>query len=301
MLVKIVFTICVLLYTALISHALEYTKQEWQLSLSGENTMLLRIFSSLDEPGRVTLHTDGRPVFESPFNRGQLFGVCLDKGTRSPGFIMKEVMEGVGVEQTYVLNNVMGWQLIPITGGEGLSDVDMIEGCYSAKSDWSVNNVPISCECDFTGVINQQLVAEQWAEVLGAHQTGLYTSKLTNKLIPKELEDSAKVEQLLAQARADKLMIFDEQIMNRKWLILEYKNGVYDSFSLGLVKQDTKWRIWYHVLGNSKSFNGIKDLERLSENRLAATLCVEDCGWWGRSASVEINLNSLDFKVRELD
>ena len=104
---------------------------------------------------------------------------------------------------------------------------------------------------------------------------------------------------MLAQAQADKAIIFNETVNEHQWAIIEYKNGIYGSFSIGILKQDKHWSVWYYVLGNSKSFNTINDIERPSANRLSATLCIEGCNWWGKLANVDIGLDTLSLEVIE--
>ncbi|CAA0119460.1 hypothetical protein [Zhongshania aliphaticivorans] len=292
-----VSTLYILLSLVSFSHALEHSSHNWQLSAPGQKPMVLSISRGLDEPGIIILSADGDNVFKKPINRGELLGACLNKKTHFPSFIMTEVMDGVGLEQAYALSKENTWELITLPSVEGISNPKEITGCYRATSNWHINNEKISCECDFDKLIKPTSVANQWRDVLGDYQTGLYLNTLTAQLSPKKVDDTAQIERLLAQARASKEIIFEEGIKGNQWAIIEHKEGIYGSFSIGILKQNSQWLIWYYVLGNSKSFNAIDDIEHSSGNMLSATLCIEECDWWGRLANVDIRLDTLEFEI----
>jgi len=292
-----------LLYPVLLaassSHAFEQSSRNWQLTGPKQQSMALSIVNRPDEPGTLTLSVDGHALFERPMRHGELLGVCLDKRTRSPSFIVSDIMEGVGLEQASLLRKDTEWQLLAIPSVEGISRVDEIAGCYRTVSNWTLNGDVINCECDIDDLIKPQVMEEQWHDLLGDYQTGLYLNSLTGQLNPRVIDDTARVETLLAQARADEAIIFDETVNEYQWAIIEQKNGIYGSFSIGMLKQDMHWSVWYYVLGNSKSFNTINDVERLNTNRLSATVCIEGCDWWGKLANVDIGLDTLMIKVND--
>lgn len=288
-----------LFFAVQFGHALEASNRNWQLSAPGEKAMAISISSGFDEPGSLTLSIDQNNVFERPMNRGELYDVCLEKSTRYPSFIVTEVLEGIGVEQGYVLRKDASWQLITLPNVDGVESIDELEGCTTAASNWSLDGAAVNCECDFSGVIRQQLRGNNWHDLLGEFQTGLYLNASAAQLDPRLIEDTAQVDQLVAEARANEVITFEETVKNRHWAIIEHRNSIYGSFSLGMFKQDKHWAVWYYVLGNSKSFNAISNIDRPSENVLSGTLCITGCDWWGRLANVEISLDTFKVDVIE--
>ncbi|MBB5187552.1 hypothetical protein HNQ57_001821 [Zhongshania antarctica] len=288
-----------LFFVVQFSLALEASNRSWQLSAPGKKAMAISISSGFDEPGRLTLSIDKNNIFERPMNRGELYGVCLEKSTDFPSFIVAEVLEGVGLEQVYVLRKDNSWQLITLPSVGGVGSVDELEGCTTAASNWSLDGTTVNCECDFSGVIRQQLQWNNWHDLLGEFQTGLYLNASAAQLNPRIIEDAAQVDHLVAEARANEVITFEETVNNRHWVIIEHRNPIYGSVSLGMFKQDKQWSVWYYVRGNSKSFNAISDIDRPSENLLSGTLCIAGCDWWGSLASVDIALDTLMFAVVE--
>jgi hypothetical protein len=286
-----------LFFAASSTHALEYLSRSYQLSGPDQKSMALRISSRVDEIGTLTLSADSNEVFTSPINRGELLGICLEKGRDNPSFIMTEVLEGVGLEQAYVLSKNTDWQLRALNGVKGISSVDELAACYRAASNWTANGEAIRCECDFGDVLKQQLAVKQWHDLFGEYQTGLYLNESTSRLRPRVIGDTIQVERLLAQARADKAMTYEVTIAERQWAIVEHKDGIYGSVSIGMLKQGKHWFVWYYVLGNSKSFSAINNIDRLSVNIISATLCIEGCDWWGKLVDVDINLDTLQLQV----
>jgi len=292
-----------LLYPVLLavssSHALEQSSRNWQLTGPKQQAMALSIVNRPDEPGTLTLSVDGHALFERPMRHGELLGVCLDKRTRSPSFIVSDIIEGVGLEQASLLRKDTEWQLLAIPSVEGISRVDEIAGCYRTVSNWTLNGDAINCECDVDQLSKLKIFTDQWADLLNDYQTGVYFNESTSQLNPRGIENTAHIERLLKHARVYKSISFDEAVKGRRWLIIEHQNGVYGSFSLGLMKQKNRWFAWYYVPGNSKSFNTVSNIERSNANVLSAMLCIEGCNWWGKLASVDIGLDTLMIKVND--
>jgi hypothetical protein len=293
------FLIYLSLLAASSSHALEHSSRNWQLTAPEQKAMTLSIASRLDQPRILTLSVDGHTLFEKPMRHAELLGACQEKRTHAPRFIVSELMEGVGLEQAYMLRKNNGWQLLAIPSVEGISRVDEIAGCYRAASNWSLDGDAIDCECDVDKLSKPQLFTDQWADLLSDYQTGLYLNESTSEIKPRLIKNTAHIETLLERARANKSIRFEKAVKGRRWLIIEHKSSIYGSFSLGLIKQENYWSVWYYVRGNSKSFNTISDIENVKENLLSATMCTKECDWWGKSESVDIGLDTLILKVNE--
>jgi hypothetical protein len=290
------------LYLAMSSaQALDAANHTWQLSAPGQQTMTVSILNGLDEPGALMLNTESENLFQTSLNRSQLLEVCEDKNSHFPSFIITEVLEGVGLEQAYALTKTTGWQLTALGNIEGVSTVNEIVGCSTAESNWTLNGEAITCECDFNEAMKHQWQGEQWLNLLDGFQTGLYFNKSPLRLRPSKLMDTARVEQLLAKARANRTLTLDKTVKGRQWVIIEHINNIYGSFSLGLMKQNKHWFVWYYVMGNSKSFYAINGIALSKSNELSAALCIEGCDWWGKEARVNIHLETLLFTVVERD
>lgn len=299
--VKKIFIMCVLFIIVFPLHAQPLTPTNWQLLENGHEPLVLTISNDDDEFGSLSLRKNGIELYEQQVTHAELQGACVNKSTGAINVIFTDVMEGVGIEQAYALIKPPHWQLVALPQEDDSIHLEGIESCDDLMSDWTLDEEPVRCECDFNDVIKQQTIDDQWDHLLSVSLTGLYSEPPFDRLMPKLIEGSSELEALLIQAKSDKDIAFESISGERRWVIIERSRGTYQSLSVGLLKQEGQWYLWYYTTGNSKSFNAIENIKQKDNKVLAATLCVEDCDWWGQLADIKIDLMTLTIFITPHD
>jgi hypothetical protein len=263
---------------------------QWILQGPEQDKLTLSISQPMDGMGVLMVRENQQRVFEQAVYQANLLHVCGTKDSTKPSFLLRETMQGIGVQQAFVLMANPNWSYIELPTITDAPSSTRMDYCYKATTDWQINGHSIDCECDFSEIDSQDQVTDKWLAFMGELPRGLYTDSSAQQLAPHRLENSSELAELIVQARTNQHIIFENITQGNQWLLIEYKGGMYDSLSLDLLHQNQHWSVWYYTIGNSKGFNGITEISQPQESILAAELCVDACDWWGSQAYIEVNL-----------
>ena len=298
---KSILVLFILFMSVQIFDAEALVVHSWHLSERSNQNLEVVLSKKLDEYGDLILKQDGKVVLDEQVNAPELLSACLDVNSQMPVMMFIDYMEGVGIEQLYILTHNKGWHFTEVPSLGGVSSVDEIEQCHKASnSRWKLDGAALSCECDFSDADRQQEIDQQWTSLIGDRAKG-FVEQSTNHLFLQHVNDSEALELLLDEARKNRDIVFEQTVHGKQWVIVERQSGVYDALSLGLVRQKQQWSIWYYATGNSKAFHRIDEIEQVNPTELNMTLCIDDCDWWGEQARVGIDLETLKYHFIDID
>lgn len=226
-------------------------------------------------------------------------------------------------ETTLLSYRQQGWQTLTVNGDE-LADLLTVNHCVQEQyqqglmqSLGGANAQPIAlaeqyCHCQFPDDLWQRNWHERLSlAVLGANSSveenapglrfphldeSFNTANSVSRTMAMPLypvADESALRKLLSEPRfTESYLANDVKLADGRFINIVVHQGVYRAAGFGLVEQQGHW-FWFYQAGvSSKGFLPMFAVKPQANGNIAASVCVDDCSWWGRNAEVMLNFSS---------